>query len=179
MTSGKWLGRLAMGLAAGAAGTAAMNAYWTGLSAMKGPEGSELESKEEPTTAKVARRAMAKVGIRHPSSRVRKIGGEAVHWGYGSLWGGLAGLTGRFGVPLYWGGGQMLGAGLWALGDIWLLYRMGFAKHPREYPVRVHLEALGAHLVYGASLWAALRAMEIAAEKLTGERVEEPYREAA
>jgi hypothetical protein len=28
MATGKWFGRLAMGLAAGAAGTAAMDAYW-------------------------------------------------------------------------------------------------------------------------------------------------------
>lgn len=160
MATGKWLGRLAMGMVAGAAGTAAMNAYWMGVGALKGEKNAASSSGEEPTTVKVARTALAKVGVRHPSRPVREMGGQAVHWGYGTLWGGLAGLSGELGIPLQWGGGQLLGAGLWAFGDLWMLYQMGYAKHPREYPSQVHLEALGAHLAYGAGVWATLKAME-------------------
>lgn len=160
MATGKWFGRLAMGLAAGAAGTAAMNAYWVGLQRLQNKQPAATNSSDEPATVKVARTALSKVGVRHPSQQVRSLGGQAVHWGYGALWGGLAGLTGQLGVPLHWGGGQLLGAGLWAFGDLWLLYQMGYAKHPREYPVRVHIEALGAHLAYGAAVWAAMKGME-------------------
>lgn len=161
MATGKWLGWLAMGLAAGAAGTAAMNGYWIGLKVLKGNRAaSSSSSSEEPTTVRVARTALAKVGVRHPSKQVRSLGGNAVHWGYGTIWGGLAGLSGELGAPLHWGGGPLLGVGMWAFGDLWLLYQLGYAKHPREYPLQVHLEALGAHLAYGAGVWTAMKAME-------------------
>lgn len=175
MATGKWLGRLAIGLVAGAAGTAAMNAYWKGAQRLQRKEAAASSSGDEPATVKVARTALAKVGVRHPSRQVRNLSGQALHWGYGALWGGLASLTGELGAPLHWGGGQLLGAGIWAFGDLWLLYQMGYAKHPREYPIRVHLEALGAHLAYGAGIWAALKSMEAIAgmvREMVQERVE-------
>lgn len=170
MAAGKWLGRLAMGLAAGAAGTAAMNAYWMGMRRLQSQQPAATSSGDEPATVKVARTALSKVGVRHPSRQVRNMGGQAVHWGYGALWGGLASLAGELGAPLHWGGGQLLGAGIWAFGDLWLLYQLGYAKHPRDYPMRVHLEALGAHLAYGASIWATLKAMNAVTEMVEQRR---------
>ena len=170
MATGKWLGRLAMGLAAGAAGTAAMNAYWMGMRRLQNKQPAATSSGDEPATVKVARTALAKVGVRHPSRQVRNMGGQAVHWGYGALWGGLASLAGELGAPLHWGGGQLLGAGVWAFGDLWLLYQLGYAKHPREYPMRVHLEALGAHLAYGAAMWTTLKAMRAVTEMVEQRR---------
>jgi hypothetical protein len=87
------------------------------------------------------------------------VGAQAVHWGYGTTWGALTGLSHAAGVPLDWGGGQLLGAGLWAGGDLWMLYRLGLAKHPNDYPAETHLSSLGAHLVYGVGVWATAKAL--------------------
>ncbi|MGN6592667.1 MAG: hypothetical protein ACTHJX_07205 [Terriglobales bacterium] len=147
---------LLVGLAAGVAGTAAMDAYWSGLARLK-PEW--LESDEEPSTHKLARRVLRRAGVKSPSRQTRAVGGKAVHWSYGSGWGMAAGAARAAGVPLTWGGGQLFGAGLWALGDLWMLYQMDLAKHPREYPPEVHATALGAHLAYGLAAWATLKSL--------------------
>jgi hypothetical protein len=147
---------LLIGLAAGVAGTAAMNAYWMGLAKLK-PEW--VESSEEPSTHKVARRVLRQVGVKSPSRQTRAVGGKAVHWTYGSTWGMVAGAARAAGVPLTWGGGQLFGAGLWVLGDLWMLYEMDLAKHPREYPAEVHATALGAHLAYGLATWATMKSL--------------------
>lgn len=149
---------LLLGLAAGLAATAAMDAYWKALRTLQ-PEAMAANSHEEPTTVKVARRALRRVGVAKPSSQTRAIGGQMVHWGYGASWGLITGLARAADIRLDWGFGQLLGAGLWAGGDIWMLYRLDLARHPREYPARVHASALGAHLAYGLALWATVESL--------------------
>ncbi|MGH9466621.1 MAG: hypothetical protein ACRD1Y_04645 [Terriglobales bacterium] len=141
---------------AGVAGTAAMDEYWRILRKTK-PEW--VKSEEEPTSHKVVRRAMQKAGVRSPSRAVRESGGKAVHWTYGAGWGMVVGVSRAAGVPFTWGGGLAFGAGLWALSDEWMLYKLELAKHPKEYPMRTHATALGAHLVYGVGVWAAMKAL--------------------
>jgi len=148
-----WGEQLAIGLAAGLAGTALMNGYWAVLKHVSPPS-----KEEEATTAKVAAAALKQVGVPHPSKQVRQIGGQVVHWGYGGTWGMISGAARRLHAPLDLGGGPLLGIGLWALGDLWMLHKLGFSRHPRRYPVSVHVKALGAHLVYGAGVWATLAA---------------------
>jgi hypothetical protein len=155
--AGSWKKGLLFGAAAGLAGTAAMNGYWAAMAKAKPELGS---SDDEPSTEKLARRALRQAGVKAPSKRTRAAGGTIVHWGYGTAWGAMAGLSKAAGVPLDWGYGQLLGLGLWAAGDVWMLYQLGLAKHPREYPASVHGAALGAHLAYGLGLWAALKGMD-------------------
>ena len=145
-----------VGLAAGAAATAAMNGFWAGLARIRPPSSG---SGDEPTTVKVARRGLRRVGVKSPSKQTREIGGQVVHWSYGTNWGMMAGLARSAGIPLDWGYGLPLGAALWALGDLWMTYAIGVAKHPREYPMHAHALALGAHLVYGSALWATSSAL--------------------
>ena len=147
-----WAARLALGAAAGVAGTALMNGYWALAKSMSPP------GQEEATTRKVAAAALQRLGVPHPSRRVRAIGGEVVHWGYGGTWGADSAVARDAHVPLDAVGGTLLGAGLWAFGDLWMLHKMGFARHPRRYPLKVHALALGAHLAYGAGVWATLAA---------------------
>jgi len=147
---------LLIGLAAGVAGTAAMDAYWMGLAKIK-PEW--VQSEGEPATQKVARRALRKAGVKSPSQQTRRVGGKTVHWSYGGSWGLVAGASRAAGAPITWGGGQLFGAGLWALGDLWMLYKMDLSKHPSEYPAEVHATALGAHLAYGLAVWATMKGL--------------------
>ncbi|MGH9475507.1 MAG: hypothetical protein ACRD1C_04165 [Terriglobales bacterium] len=145
---------LAIGLLGGLAGVAAMDGYWKGLGRAK-PEWTHTD--EEPSTHKLVRKTLGKAGVRSPSSSIRKRGGKAVHWGYGAMWGMIAGASRAGGVPLTWGGGLPLGAGLWALSDEYMLSKLDLAKPPREYPPRTHAASLGAHLAYGLGLWAAMK----------------------
>lgn len=142
---------LAIGICAGLAGTALMGAFFAATKKLAPASGGTEQ--EEPTTNKVATRVLNKAGVRYPSRKVRNVGGQVVHWTYGAAWGALAGLARSAGVRLAFAGGQPLGAGLWAAGDVWLLYKIGLARHPREYPKSVHAQALGAHLAYGLGVW--------------------------
>lgn len=146
-----------LGLAGGLAATAAMNAYWMAVGKLKPDLGPSPD--EENTTERVARRILKRVGVKRPSSRTRAVGGEMVHWSYGASWGLAVGLARSAGVRLDWGGGQLLGAGMFALGDEWMTYQLGLAKHPREVPLKYHASALGAHLVYGLGMWAAVESL--------------------
>lgn len=147
---------LLLGMAGGIVGIAMMDAYWTALSKIKPQTGG---ASAEPTTEKVARRVLRRAGIPFPSRQTRAVGGQVVHWGYGTSWGLVTGLARAAGISLDWGGGQLFGAGLWAAGDVWMLYKLGLARHPREYPIAVHASALGAHLAYGLGLWATIESL--------------------
>lgn len=72
--------------------------------------------------------------------------GNRVHWVYGIQWGVVLVLLRRRPGPL---SGLLYGAALWLLSDELLLWGLGIAKSPAEYPPRTHLDALAAHCVYG------------------------------
>ncbi len=163
-----WQANLATGLLAGIAGTLLMNGYFGLVKRLFKPQPSSGQS-GLPTTAKVAEKVIKTAGIKQPSRELLLSGGNAVHWGYGITWGAIAGLSRLTPVPLDAFAGQPLGAALWAFGDLWMLYKLGFAKHPREYPTSLHAKALGAHLVYGAGVWLTLEGLS----KLTASPVAE------
>ncbi len=138
---------VALGMAAGLAATAALNA-WIQATQPK----HSAPSTEEPSTVKAAVRGMHLLGVDAPSRRARKFGGQAVHWGYGAAWGGVVGAAASLGLPLHRWGGLPFGAGLWLLGDIWLLPKLGLEKPASAYPGKAHARYLGAHWSYGATL---------------------------
>lgn len=76
---------------------------------------------------------------------------QALHLGYGFLWGGLYGLIFGKGQPAGWlGTGALYGLGLWVLGFFGLVPLMDAARpawrtRPAENTVNI-----GAHLLYGA-----------------------------
>lgn len=163
---GSWIAGLLAGLMAGVAGTVAMDAFWRADVKLTGRQ----SSGDEDATAKVAADLLRKTGIRAPSRATRRAAGQIVHWGYGASWGALVGLGRSRALPADFGWGLPLGAGLWAIGDEWTLYWLGYAKHPRAYPLRIHLKSLAAHLVYGFGLWAALAAERGLSRSRLGEK---------
>jgi hypothetical protein len=172
MTRMSWLTSLAVGAAAGAAGTALMDVYWSAIKKLSEPkERGQSGQSSEPTTAKVAGAALRKIGVEQPSRKARQIGGNVVHWTYGTSWGAIAGIAERAGLPVAAFAGQPFGAALWGGGDLWMLYKLGFAKHPRDYPAKIHAQSLGAHLVYGLGVCTVLSGAELVARKV-GERRE-------
>jgi hypothetical protein len=149
---------LLLGLAGGIAGTAAMSAYFTTLHKLK-PDAMAAGAGEEPSPQRLARRVLKSAGVKKPSSDTRAMGGQVIHWGYGTSWGAAVGAARAAGIPLDWGGGLLLGVGLWAFGDLWMVHKMGLARHPREYPMQMHASTLGAHLAYGLGVWAAVEGL--------------------
>jgi hypothetical protein len=114
---------------------------------------------DEPSTEVVGRKLHESVLHEEPSAPVRRRMGTAVHWGYGMAVGGLYGaLSPRAGdAEVAMGAGY--GAALWLLGDELAVPLLGLSKGPTGVPGRVHAEALGAHLVYGMTTSAAVRAL--------------------
>ncbi len=134
-----------------------MDGYWAALSKLRPRTASGGGG--EPTTEKVACRMLRLAGVQSPSRQTLQLGGQVVHWSYGINWGIAAGVSRSLGVPLTRGMGLPFGAALWAFGDTWMLEKLKLAKPPSEYPLHVHASALGAHLIYGLTLWAVLTSL--------------------
>lgn len=161
------LGAIGRGLLAGAVGTAAMTA-WQTLSAKlqdsgEEPGGSSSEESQDPwaqasAPAKVARRVAEGVfEAEIPAARIGTVT-EAMHWGYGTTWGGVYGtLAGTRGHSSL-GGGLAFGAAVWASSYAQLV-PMGLYEPPWRYPPRRLALELSYHLVYGAATAVAYRAL--------------------
>ncbi len=154
--------RLATGLASGAIATAAMDASQTTVipavgawiqSRRSGDHDDDGEPAQEPSgddalssPEKVAKRGAALLGIELDREQVAAWGNR-VHWLHGV----------QLGVPYALvqsrpsiASGLGYGAALWLLSDELMLWALGVAKAPTSYPLKVHLDALAAHCVYGA-----------------------------
>lgn len=101
-----WAASLLAGALAGVAATLVMDGYWA-VQAKWQRQPSE-QKPEEATTAKVAADLLRRAGLDAPSPAARRIGGQVVHWGYGTTWGLLAGLARQAGLRLDLGYGQPL-----------------------------------------------------------------------
>lgn len=173
----RWRGFL-LGLVGGAVGTMAMGGYWKAATALVGKDpravGREdgphaLDSisligrhhgEEESSTAAIGRIAYAVVAGKAPQTDETKAAlSYLVHYGYGSLQGGLYGaLTGEPGRREVIDGAAY-GTGLWLLGDELAIPLLGLADGPGKYPLGQHLHRWGAHLCYGLATAATTKAL--------------------
>lgn len=165
----RWRGFL-LGLVGGAVGTAAMGGYWGAATALTGSD-PRAETRdggphpldeislvgthhtpEESTTAAMGRIAYTRVAGAPPESEETKgLLSYLVHYGYGSLQGGLFGaLTSGSGAGIV-PGGLLYGSGLWIVGDEATGSLLGLADGPGKYPLAQHLHRLGAHLTFGVA----------------------------
>jgi len=146
------LGAVARGLAAGAAGTAAMTVYQTAVAKLRGTEAST-------TPAEVGKRVIRGVFHRRFDEGRTGLLNNAMHWSYGTSWGTVYALSD--GVA----GGPVIPRGLAFGGLVWgaslvELPAMKLAPPVWEYPpIELALD-VSYHLVYGvaaAAAYAALR----------------------
>jgi hypothetical protein len=79
----------------------------------------------------------------------KKVAGPAVHYAMGAVSGGIYGAAAELAPVVTCGAGLPFGAAVWLAADEVAVPAFGLSKSPREYPPAVHLQALGAHLVYG------------------------------
>ena|SRR5579863_2543858 len=162
-----WKGLLA-GLAGGACGTLAMTAFQNGWSKLS--ESWESENKqsrpeemqrefreqdrpEEPENATVKAAEKISKGLLHREipPGLKQKAGAAVHFGFGTIMGGVYGVATEVAPAIRKGYGLSYGAALFLGADELAVPALGLSKPANQAPLATHLYALVSHLVYGAS----------------------------
>lgn len=156
-----WKG-LVSGLAAGLAGTAAMTLFQTGWSKAQkelsqskrreeSTESNRQSSQNEPSTVKVVNRILEATLHRDLRKSEKEPASYAVHFAFGTLMGGIYGLSSEYLKIARIGYGLLHGLGLWAGADATVLPAIGLSQPVTERsPGELTYEIL-AHAVYGVS----------------------------
>ena len=163
------LQRIAFGLAAGAVATTVMDwSQETVIPAASGWIEGKLHressnsntasdgSESEGSPARVARRLADALGVDLTHERAMELGNR-IHWAYGTQFGLPFEVSPVRHSPLT---GAAYGALLWLGSDELLLWAIGIAGKPTQYPISTHVKALAAHTVYGAALGATTWGLE-------------------
>lgn len=171
----RWKG-LVLGVIGSIPGMIAMDYYWKLIyslpqskesSQQQSSEGSQDSQQHEPplysislfgkhyekgesSTAAVGRMVYQMITGKEPQSEeTRSMLSNLTDWGFGMLIGGTYGmLRGNAGV-LNFEDDLIYSTGLWLVADETMVPLLGFSKGPAAYPLRIHLEGLGAHIAYG------------------------------
>jgi uncharacterized membrane protein YagU involved in acid resistance len=155
------MGALMRGIFAGALGSLTQGLFFmaTQRIAPKPPRQAfrapEPEQCSESETEVVARRFVERMMQRGPLEH-KAAAGQVVHYAFGSLWGALYGLAAPSLRPLTTlPGGLAFGSLVWLISDGLIVPAFRLADWPQRYPVKNHAYAIAAHLVYGATVFAA------------------------
>ncbi|MCQ3932912.1 MAG: hypothetical protein DPW16_20880 [Chloroflexi bacterium] len=153
----------------GAAGVAAMAAYWKTVTAITGRDprqnktnyageqpldsisivGKQHERGESSTGAigRIVYRAL--MGRAPQSQETRTFLSYLVHWVISLGMSGISGSLQRRRNKPDAKNGLMLGSGLFLLGDELAMPLLGLADGPTAYPPKLHIHSFGAHVAYG------------------------------
>jgi hypothetical protein len=153
------------GLAAGAVGTAAMTAYQTYAAVRGGSSVSEAvvppapDSWEEaPAPGQVGYRFLHGVFQRDASTEHAPAMTNAVHWAYGTAWGGVYGLVAGSRDGGWLASGAAFGTAVW--GNAYLMLpAMHLYDPPWEYSPKSLAKDWSYHAVYGVATAAAFRVL--------------------
>ncbi len=152
---------VAAGLVAGAAATVVMTGFqmlWKSVSrrlsdssgGRRKRRGRRRQKSQNPTVT-VASEIAQNVFNTKLKSDSRERAGEAVHFGFGTLMGGLYGVASELAPVVTTGMGSLYGAGVFVGADETALPLIGLAEAPTDVPLKTHVYALASHLVYGLS----------------------------
>ncbi len=155
------------GLAAGLAGTAAMTLFQTGWSKAQKElnrnngsaksKNSEQPSQDEPSTVKVANKISEATLHRALRKSEKEPASYAVHFAFGTLMGGIYGISSEYLKIARTGYGLLHGVGLWAGADATVLPAIGLSQRVTERSAGELTYELLAHAVYGVSSEATRR----------------------
>lgn len=128
-------------------------------SAERGTEQSSEEGEEHGEDATVKAASAISQGLFHHelSEREKKVAGPAVHYGFGTLTGGLYGALAELAPEVTRGAGLPFGTVVWLGADEVAVPAFRLSGPPWEHPPSVHARALAAHLVYGLATEGARR----------------------
>ncbi|MEA2575713.1 MAG: hypothetical protein QOH93_3011 [Chloroflexia bacterium] len=149
---------LLFGLVAGAAASAAMDQYWGMVERVPGarpeqqPRRGGNQQKDEPSTQIIADRLSEALTGKEVPEDAKPAAGVVVHYLTGALQGGLFGLVAAVRPRTGLFAGLLYGVAIWLFLDELTLRLLNLAPDPDKVPKKQHVEALGAHLVYGGSL---------------------------
>lgn len=115
---------------------------------------------DEPATEAMGRIAYEAATGNDPNEAVKQRLGDAVHWGYGILMGGVYGALRSDARTPDLAAGLGYGTALWVLGDEIMVPLLGLSDGPTAHSVPEHATALGAHLAYGAATATATQALK-------------------
>ncbi len=153
-----WTG-VALGVTGGLAGSWLMNQSVSLMEKVaKSPEPNPSQPKQEPATALTAEMISESVlGSPLPPQK-KKMAEPLVHYAFGALVGALYGGLATASPAITRGAGMLYGAAVWLLADEVAVPAFGLSKPPTEVSPAKHIEALGAHLVYGLTTEGVRRA---------------------
>ena len=157
---------LAWGLLGGFAATAVMTAFQIAVQRLmkgSGGAGGAQEAKHEPTTVKVADQISQAVAARPIPEPYRESAGNAVHFAFGTLMGGLWGALSSFAERPPSGTGVLFGIGLWLGADEFVLPALGLTQPPAHRELKEHAYEASMHAVYGLCLDAVNQARKYVA----------------
>jgi putative membrane protein len=155
-----WKGAVA-GLAAGLAATYVMTQFQNlsgKLEKTLEPEDQgKKEKKGDDATVKAASAISRGVFHHTLTQKEKKVAGPAVHYGFGTLTGGLYGALAELSPVVTRGAGLPFGTALWLGADEVAVPAFRLSEPPAAQPPAVHAKALAAHLVYGLTMETARR----------------------
>jgi hypothetical protein len=106
-------------------------------------------SADEPATTKAASAVSERVFDHRLTDAEKRIASPAVHYGFGTLAGGLYGLLAERSPVFATGAGLGFGTALWLGADEVGVPLAGLSDPPQDVPASTHARSLAAHLVYG------------------------------
>jgi uncharacterized membrane protein YagU involved in acid resistance len=161
---------MAVGAMGGLLGAWVMNQFQAGMecaekSVRKHSErgwGDRFRKEEEPATLKVAEKVSETAFEHRLNSQEKKIAEPVVHYAFGALVGAIYGGLAEVAPKTTFLAGMGYGAAVWLLADEIAVPAAGLSQSPRKTPWPKHLEALGAHLVYGLTTEGTRRLFRVA-----------------
>jgi hypothetical protein len=180
MTDSEHVNGMLRGALGSLAGLAVMGLYFRASRALskggdRGAEGEDIVERQdalddiaipgrqaredEPATAALGRIAYHAATGHDPDEDSKEKLGQAVHWGYGVLVGGLYGALRPGAAAPDLAAGLGYGTALWVLGDEIMVPLLGLAEGPTAHSIPDHAKALGAHLAFGAATATATQAL--------------------
>ena len=158
------IGHTAAGIAGGLAASFVMSKFQTGWKTLArefDPDSAERQAKEgESATVKAANRvSQSTTGAPVPEPQ-KETAGEAVHYGFGALLGGLYGAASSVAPQVRTGFGTIFGTAVWAVADEIAVPAADLTKPPQQVPSSQHLYSIVSHVLFGAVLEGSRRAVE-------------------
>ena len=118
------------------------------------PKSREQQEREvsEQSTVKIADKVSSAVTDHEVPQEQKQSAGNAVHYSFGTLMGGVYGAMASLLDDAPLGTGLLFGIGLWLAADEFVLPQLGLSKSPTERGLREHAYEASAHAVYGLTL---------------------------
>src|SRR5438270_6007886 len=152
--SNGWLSVL-IGLGGGLAATYVMTQAQSAWSNAQGqgtkPNQGNSAEVDQQSTVKVANRLADAANTSIPQEQ-RQTAGNAVHYGFGTLMGGMYGAIAGALDDAPFGTGVLFGVGLWLAVDEFVLPYLGLSKPPQQRDLKEHAYEASMHAVYGLCL---------------------------